>query len=540
MATSRKPGKSQRLKRLLEAGYFPAELPPPFVSRDLARYRVHLRKTWPAGKLQDFKSVPETFSIPRFGSARRSLSLVNPINYFKIATLIAENWSEVRKHLIQSPISEFKPIFDTNGDRAFFGLDFDNIEQRTNKILAGFHFALKTDIIRYYPTIYTHSIAWALYGKQYTKANMHTPAFKAGLGNQLDVAIRRAQDNQSIGIPIGPDTSRILGEIIGVGIEIQLKRLLTDLDRRGLRYVDDLLVGYTENESEDSIVSLLTQAISEFGLDINVDKTEVIGNSNSIRSDWIPELRNFRLPRSTTSQQDYIEHFFKISMYHASNNKKDAVLVYAIKRSRAFEITKEAWNYYTNWLLRASRKYPACLPSVAQILIEQKYKGKELDIVLIRDYIRDMIRIHAPIRNYFEVAWILFLAKGLNLSLSSIDLKSVFVQESSICALLTLDLDSRGLIDGGADTSFWQSHFNADALTSNMWLLAYEARLKNWLPKHNPCFVESHPLFGPMLKKKIEFYDTKRNVRTTKSETKSRLRARQVSRKIFAHLSDYF
>jgi hypothetical protein len=39
-----KPTKDQRFKRLLEAGFFPRDLPPPFVAMDFARYRNHLKK----------------------------------------------------------------------------------------------------------------------------------------------------------------------------------------------------------------------------------------------------------------------------------------------------------------------------------------------------------------------------------------------------------------------------------------------------------------------------------------------------------------
>jgi hypothetical protein len=243
---TKKPTRTQRLRRLLQAGYFPEELPPPFVSRDLAHLRAVLGKSWPAQALSQFKSEPEVFSTPKFGRARRRLAIVNPISHYKISSLIAGGWTEIRDQLARSTVSEFKPVYDMAGERAFFGLDFERIEQRTNSILAQYHYSLKTDIARFYPTIYTHSIAWALYGKAYCKANLHKSAFEKSLGNQLDVAIRKCQDNQSLGIPIGPDTSRVLGEIIGVGIEKLLDKLVDSFPSRGLRYVDDIIIGYSE------------------------------------------------------------------------------------------------------------------------------------------------------------------------------------------------------------------------------------------------------------------------------------------------------
>jgi hypothetical protein len=130
MARSKRPNKHQRFKRLLEAGFFPSELPPPFVSFDLARFREHLSKVWPAGPLSQFVSEPEQYSIPRFGRARRRLSIINPINHFKVSKLMAEEWKEIRDFLRHSEISEFKPIFDLEGPRTFFGLSFSTIERR--------------------------------------------------------------------------------------------------------------------------------------------------------------------------------------------------------------------------------------------------------------------------------------------------------------------------------------------------------------------------------------------------------------------------
>lgn len=252
-----RPTKEQRLKLLLSKGYFPIELPPPFHTLDFAKYRKSLETHWPAADLEKFSSVGEGFSIPRHGKSRRRLSLVNPINQFKLSKLVADNWPETRKFLSKSNITEFQPIFDLSGDRCFFDIDFDSIERRTTEILALYNSAIKSDISRYYPTIYTHSAPWALYGKAFCKQNRFTPAFKNSFGNRLDKYIRQCQDDQSIGIPIGPETSRVVGEIIGTAIEQFLQRNISNFDDRSLRFVDDIVVGYQSHESSDWVLSEL-------------------------------------------------------------------------------------------------------------------------------------------------------------------------------------------------------------------------------------------------------------------------------------------
>jgi Nitrite/Sulfite reductase ferredoxin-like half domain len=112
---------------------------------------------------------------------------------------------------------------DTKGDRTFFGIDFDAVRAKRHDILGRFDRCFQTDIANFYPSIYTHSIPWALLGKQKCKAEINTPLFKGHYANKLDIFTRNMQDRQTIGIPIGPETSRILAEIISVAIDIKLQ-----------------------------------------------------------------------------------------------------------------------------------------------------------------------------------------------------------------------------------------------------------------------------------------------------------------------------
>ena len=192
MAGTKRPTKDQRLQRLLEVGFFPYDLPPSFTSSDFAKFRKHLKKTWPTQDLKQFVSAPEFYSVPRFGRARRRFSIINPINHFKVSALIADEWVDVRAFLRKSKVSEFKPIFDLEENRTFFGIDFGLIERRTIELLSTYRSCLRTDISRYYHTIYTHSIPWALYGKDYCKQNLHTPTFNNSFGNRLDVVVRQS------------------------------------------------------------------------------------------------------------------------------------------------------------------------------------------------------------------------------------------------------------------------------------------------------------------------------------------------------------
>ncbi len=332
----------------------------------------------------------------------------------------------------------------------------------------------------------------------------------------------------------------MIGEIIGVALEERISQSLSDLSNRALRYVDDISIGYDERDSVELLLAAITKAFSHFELDINLEKTAVIGVGEDLSPEWLSPLRNFRISSRATKQQADIEHYFKSALYYSEENPRDRVLVYAIKRSRSFNIVDSVWPYYIGFLLRLCRKDASCIPNAAQIMIEGNFNRRPLNLDLIKKFIIDTVRFHGSIHNYFEVSWTLFLAKALRITLSKGDLTEVFKAESSVCGLITMDLNSRGLITGGIDTGYWSSFYSADGLMSNMWLFVYEATVKNWITRTNPCFVNAHPLFGPMLKKKISFYDEMRNVTKARKELRRQRIRDTLARRIFENIDDYF
>src|SRR5882724_10817040 len=77
--------KSERLRRLVSHGYFAPELPPCFVSEDLAKYRASILAAIDAlpnarGKpaFHRFNSEPSWFYFPRFGQDDREHSAHTP------------------------------------------------------------------------------------------------------------------------------------------------------------------------------------------------------------------------------------------------------------------------------------------------------------------------------------------------------------------------------------------------------------------------------------------------------------------------------
>lgn len=95
--------KSERFRRLLSQGYFAPELPPCFVSEDLARYRKYICDGIEAlptvkGKpaFHRFISEPSWFYFPRYGRDDRRHAVPNPISYLLLAKVVADNYVDLR------------------------------------------------------------------------------------------------------------------------------------------------------------------------------------------------------------------------------------------------------------------------------------------------------------------------------------------------------------------------------------------------------------------------------------------------------------
>ena len=117
-----------RVRRLLEAGYLPSQLPPTFTTRQLAADHATYYQAWIALQKKPKKGQPfvpkaepgkpEAFSVARVGHQRRVTSIPNPVTQTYLATHVAAHWGSFVKHYRQSRLSASHPRFLHNGARA--------------------------------------------------------------------------------------------------------------------------------------------------------------------------------------------------------------------------------------------------------------------------------------------------------------------------------------------------------------------------------------------------------------------------------------
>ena len=488
---------------LIGKGYFPQEYIPSLISKDLVRVLPTIIPQIDALCQSVKSSRCEEFTIPKIKNARRIISIPNPLHQIRLANTISTNWNDIESHVNESKISASRVVAShpVYGSRSLQKVDFHNAG-RTLDLITTARYCLKFDVARFYSSIYTHSIPWALHTKSISKAKRKRMDI---FGNAIDEDLRATQDGQTNGIPVGPDTSRIVSEIIGSSIDIILQSEIPAL--KGVRYVDDFSL-YFKNYSEvENAISLIQGALSDFHLESNQAKFQIIEMPEPLNNKWAITLGSFTFRSSPEEQKSDLINFFSLA-FEYSKSKPDAfVLPYAVSRFQTIIVLPQAWQLLQQFLLHVYYVEPKTIKYVFNILLAYLDKGFPVDLERVKECLVSSIELNSRLRNFHEVAWACWLAKRLVIKLDDKTAELISSISSSSVALAAMDLNSVSLINGGLDMTKWEVIVKPDNLYSENWLLVYESVRKGWISRKSN-FFDRDPFFRILRDNDVSFYDT--------------------------------
>lgn len=136
---------------------------------------------------------------------------------------------------------------------------------------------VQIDVNKCFDSIYTHSLPWAVLGKDQTKFSLVES--KSTFGGRFDALMQNLNHKETNGIVIGPEFSRIFAEIILQSVDAELITKLAEganlthkVDYEIFRYVDDFFVFYNEESTQLKIFETLQQVLKSKKLSINTAK----------------------------------------------------------------------------------------------------------------------------------------------------------------------------------------------------------------------------------------------------------------------------
>ena len=469
-------------------------------SRILRRYFPGMTRN---SEMSTEPSRPAVHNLARVGILRRKLSIPNPISYFQLAEVIDNHQQTLIGHVANSNFSLTTPQATPGIQRAIDPVkNWGYLPTARSLCRASARYVLQTDIDNFYPSIYTHVIPWALHSKPVAKQNRHNFTF---IGNILDLIIRNSQDQQTMGINIGPDCSLVIAEAIlsAVDVELQNTGLAT-----GFRYLDDYEFGFATYSDAEQGLADLQGKLGVYELHLNPRKTFLLELPSPIERPWATELRGFRIRQESSRQQIDLIGYFSRSYELSRNHPDESVLRFALGRMRRNVVVQPNWPLYESTLLHIATVEPGTLSTVVDELYRYYQAGYQVDLPKVADALQQIICRHASVNHGSEVAWAIWGCLLFGIGMDDSTANRVAQMEDSVVAILALDAKTKGLISNNVSPTLWASMMTTPSLFEENWLLSYEANVKGWLPSlgaHDHVSADPHFMF--LKQHGVHFYD---------------------------------
>jgi len=328
---------SDVLHGLLDYGLFNEKVPPCFSSAGLAQIVLEtmsgLLDEPDESKLK--KAIGKCahdyvrYEALRDSNIPRHLGIPHPQAYAVQALAIFKHWQTIAVHCNQ-PDPAFSRIHVRHvGDGKIFEMNYKGderfqFEEDELRWMSGAQFVVSADIATCFPSIYTHSVPWALHGKEAAK---ESDSLIDLAGNMLDRCTQATRDRQTNGLLIGPHASNIISEIILTQIDADLQK--KDY-RKVKRHVDDYRFYAADFEEAEQFIRDLGMGLRAFEMSLNEKKTKILPLPSPSDEDWVLVLNRFHFSNDELKFSE-IRSYLDLALTCGQTLGKSTPLNYAIK-----------------------------------------------------------------------------------------------------------------------------------------------------------------------------------------------------------------
>lgn len=493
---------------LMEKGLYPENVPPPFRVRHFFDICVNLGLLSHDQTQKNKATHLSRYNETKRGNQRRIFSTPNPIFFIDAASYFAKRRNDLNGLLGRSVFSRSIPQFSEDHSR-FIRIDsHSDFTRHRRNTLSSSRYIVKIDVARFFPSIYTHSIAWAIHGKEKSKNDRKINS-RPIFANKLDYIVRQAQDQQTIGIPIGPDTSRIISELVMSAVdkdfEIQINR-----DVPGARLVDDVYLGAASMDEAENLLSTYRESLRQYELDINETKTTIYEAKYDLDPFWPVtirrELERFSNPFVGGFNKDDLTAYLDEVIRTANQEEDDGIIKYAIRKIDQQELWSRYWDTIEPFLIRCAIVFPHCVNYVARVVVWYNRRFG-VNTQRWRNVCENIIENHARLGNDSEIVWSCWILKELSESIHKNLCEAIVKRCGPFAALLTLDLFSHGLVTGRFSKKLVYDIVGKQPMLGADWLLSYEAE-RSFGFRLKQKNRNDYSLFGDLIDGGVEFYDS--------------------------------
>ena len=467
---------------LVGYGLFADKLPPCFSSKQFLDYC----KT----RTQSFSKHVE-YSYAVYENIRninipRQLGIPVPMAYEIQCKLLKDNWKEIIDHFVKCTQNqkEYKisriHVRKMNNKKSIFEMNYDDWKKDAipASIKVGKKYMVKADISTCFPSIYTHSIPWALLGKPYAKTHRNNSLWQ----NSLDEFCRNMQCGETDGLITGPHSSNIISEIILCSIDEKL----SDNNWDFIRHIDDY-EAYVNNESEASeFLTDLQRELREYNLSLNHKKTKIIKLPVQINELWIRKINTFDCLTDTIDYKK-CSYYLDLALELFLKDDNASVLKYAIKVLSSKKLTKNARKLFEQTIFQWSLIYPYIVP----LLEKYVFEVCDTEEREIEKLINQIFEEYYPKMLYEATSYAVYWAINFNLSIKNLTVNNATKTDDAVFMVLTYEYfkkrnsrrDIKELKDFARDNLEDKIYFDQH------WIFMYEVLTQNDL-KDDWCVLK--------------------------------------------------
>lgn len=429
---------------LLGYGMFAERIPNFLTSKPFYSYCKNKNKTFPKRNYQHIAyegirdiGTPRYFSIP------------NPLAYYYQCVTLWKNWDNLRKYFRQQTKGDTHKISRIHiqkiPDGRVFQNDYSRIEEidtdslniesidntalapivamKKNifdmgykdvfcegnlgrKIRISMRYKVKADISTCFPSIYTHSIPWAINGKEIAKQRQDT------WSDDIDAKTRKMNYGETMGIFIGPHSSNLISEIILVAVDRDLQDLRKKQDKdpyRYIRYIDDYTCYVDSKDEAEEFVINLAKCLKKYNLSLNHKKTKISELPLMYEEEWINQLKVFKMDehRGRIKYPSIVAFLDKSIALIKQNDDKVSILKYAIKMLNKKKMTDNAREYYFSTLHHLVLLYPYLIPCIEGVFDNNNYP---IQTNQIQEISEDILKSGLKNNNYEACSYALYFS----------------------------------------------------------------------------------------------------------------------------------
>lgn len=423
---------------LLAYGFFAEKLPPVFTAVPFFDYCKTIPGSFKMGwnEYISFRAM-RNINIPRI------MGIPNPFKYQRLCFELKENWDKICEHFhTQTEGQGYRisrlHIRKEHNQKRIFEMNYKNWREDGNPEIdllihdkGTSRFLVKADISTCFPSIYTHSIPWALVGKVEAKQSVGEETWY----NKIDRACSDMRNGETHGLLIGPHASNLLSEIILTVVD----KKLYDKGYRYVRNIDDYDCYLSSYDETQRFLKDLEEILLEFDLPMNHKKTRIIELPIGVDKNWKHQLSD--LPKVGVSgmvEYPQVNMYIDTALNLATETENFAIINYAIKKLKGANLSENGKQLAAKRFMHMAVLYPYLL----NLMEEFVFMPYGVNTSSIKAFSDTIYKNAVSVNDYESLYYSIYYAIRFNFVLDEFESDYVGAQEYIIksrdCLLLTM------------------------------------------------------------------------------------------------------